>query len=1257
MLEIATACWQPIWIKPPCWCHHHHRGQKTPPPRLGFPMLKLFRFHTHRRLLRRLDSFPASQHLLRDDALHAQEHQLLSAISEKGLGGAEVASDGEAAFKFRHRRLFMRAFESYWPAATQASYTEGFPRLRGESRLLARRRPKNGNLFGRRRTLGNLPLNVFPNNWSESSASTQHYQELSYSAEQFSDEEDGFSDGQDGLHYVNLEEWRLRLTRFLRNNEQQEIISRDKKDRRHLDPLSLLASEMGLHCQMYGKVLVISKRPLPNYRPDLDDKRPQREVLLPLFTHQKVDTFLQEHIRAKKMASPAIEDFATETAALVGRVSSQRDRDTTVSLNRMNANDSEYLIQRNRRFRNKQLSWQESEEGLAMLNLRRKLPAYKEKEALLKAIANHQVLVISGETGCGKTTQLPQYVLESEIEVGRGATCNIICTQPRRISAVSVAERVAAERGEEIGDSVGYQVRLEGMRGRSTRLLFCTTGILLRRLMVDPTLKDVTHVFVDEIHERGMNEDFLLVILKELLPQRPDLRLVLMSATLNAQLFSSYFGGVPMFHIPGFTHPVKAHFLEDVLEMTGYRLTQFNQIDNYGDDKLWKMQKQLASRKRRNPLSTLAEDAMAQQDHMDYSLRTQDSLACWSPDALGFNLVEEVLTHICLDEREGAVLVFMIGWEDISALLEKLRRHPVLGNPSKVLLLGCHGSMGTAEQKLIFNHPPPGVRKIVLATNMAETSITINDVVFVVDLGKAKETSYDALNNTPCLLPSWISQASARQRRGRAGRVKPGECYHLYPKSVYDALAEYQQPELLRTPLHSLCLQIKSLQLGNIGRFLSNAMQPPEPLAVQNSVEFLKIIGALDENEDLTNLGRHLSMLPVEPKIAKMLIMGASFRCLDPILTIAAALTVRDPFLMPMEKKDLADEAKYGFSGGEFSDHIGLVHAYEGWQDAMKEQKASEYCWNNFLSMQTLLGMSSLRKQFLGLLKNAGFVNDDLEACNEYSQDGALLRGVICAGLFPGVASVVKRSRSVCFKTFEDGQVLLSSNSANARELDLAYPWLVFNEKLKTNSVMIRDSTGISDSMLLLFGGQLSSGQASGHLLMQRGFLEFFMSSEMATTVLRLRQELDSMLHKKLANPALDIYSESQYLMEAILELLHGDNCEGTFVFGKQLKIKKSAASADTSSNKDNTDLKGYLQTLLQRAGYQIPKYQTKSLKGHFVSCVEARGKRFIGEPASSKRLAEKSAAAAAVEWFLGLRDSQEPVKLKKNQGSRRIRA
>ncbi|CAI5462408.1 unnamed protein product [Closterium sp. Yama58-4] len=665
-----------------------------------------------------------------------------------------------------------------------------------------------------------------------------------------------------------------------------------------------------------------------------------------------------------------------------------------------------------------------------------------------------RVLVVSGETGCGKTTQLPQFILESEIEAGRGAQTFIIFTQLRRgwqrlahsciphhslfhfcliaphclhFPRQGGGGRVAGERGEEVGGSVGYQIRMESRRGPNTRLLFCTTGVLLRRLVQQPDLAGVSHVMVDEIHERGMNEDFLLIILRDLLPRRPDLHLVLMSATINAELFSEYFNQAPMAHIPGFTHPVQQLFLEHVLERTRIPIRDQSQQGGgggfsrggggggrgYGRGR----RERSASVAKKDPISEAWEEVDIWSHYSAFSRPTQDSLANFSPEKLDIDLVTSVVEHICRNEAEGAVLVFLTGWDEISKLLDALKAMPVAGQPSKVLLLPLHGSMPTIHQKEIFNRPPPGVRKVVLATNIAETSITIDDVVFtvgcekellrdflpsapqllpllpllllpftflqksspgdqhrrdqhhnrrrrfccrlrkgyfllipsvshllllpspspllrkvvlatniaetsitiddvvyVVDCGKAKETSYDALNKLACLLPSWISKASAHQRRGRAGRVQPGICFHLYPKAVYDSLLEFQLPEILRTPLQELCLQIKHLGLGHVQSFLSKAMQPPEPLAVQNAVQLLETIGAFTPDEQLTSLGCHLAAIPVEPRIGKMLIFGAIFNCLAPALTIAASLAYRDPFVLPLDKKEMADAAKKEFA-------------------------------------------------------------------------------------------------------------------------------------------------------------------------------------------------------------------------------------------------------------------------------------------------------------------------------------------------------
>nr|XP_016432957.1 PREDICTED: DExH-box ATP-dependent RNA helicase DExH5, mitochondrial-like isoform X1 [Nicotiana tabacum] len=1035
----------------------------------------------------------------------------------------------------------------------------------------------------------------------------------------------------------NTEAWKSKLTALLRDKDKQEVLSREKKDRRDYEQIAALASKMGLYSNLYSKVVVVSKLPLPNYRFDLDDKRPQREVILPPGLPRRIDTFLGEYLSHKPMS-----------VAVLSRSSSNGSITTDEGLfeqpellPQSKASMENILWRRSMQMRAEQQTWQESPEGRKMLEFRSSLPAYKEKEAILSAISQNQVVIISGETGCGKTTQIPQFILESEIESAHGAMCSIICTQPRRISAMTVSERIAAERGELLGETVGYKVRLEGVKGRDTHLLFCTTGILLRRLLIDRNLKGITHVIVDEIHERGINEDFLLIVLKDLIPRRPELRLILMSATLDAELFSSYFGGAPLVHIPGFTYPVRTHFLENILEMSGYRLTPDNQIDDYGQERTWKMNKQ-APRKRKSQIASAVEDALRAADFKEFSPVTQESLSCWNPDCIGFNLIEHILCHICENERPGAVLVFMTGWDDINSLKDKLQCHPILGNTSRVLLLACHGSMASTEQRLIFDKPEDGVRKIVLATNIAETSITIDDVVYVIDCGKAKETSYDALNNTPCLLPTWISKVSARQRRGRAGRVQPGECYHLYPRCVYDAFADYQLPEILRTPLQSLCLQIKSLKLGSISEFLSRALQSPELLAVQKAIEYLKIIGALDESENLTVLGRYLTMLPMEPKLGKMLILGATLNCLEPILTIVAGLSVRDPFLTPLDKKDLADAAKAHFSR-DYSDHLALVRAYEGWRDAERDLAGYEYCWKNFLSAQSMKAIDSLRREFYSLLKDTGLVDSNNTIYNSWSYDEHLLRGIICYGLYPGICSVLHNEKSFSLKTMEDGQVLLHSNSINARDSRIPYPWLIFNEKIKVNSVFLRDSTAISDSVLLLFGGTISKGEVDGHLKMLGGYLEFFMSPTIAEMYRSLRRELDELIHTKLLNPRMDVHSYHE-LLSAIRLLISEDQCGGRFVFSRQVLLtsKPCAAAAPpapmsrTESGPGGENSKSQLQTLLNRAGYATPTYKTRQLNNNqFQATVEFNGMQIMGRPCNNKKQAEKDAAAEALQWLL----------------------
>ncbi|KAG6693838.1 DExH-box ATP-dependent RNA helicase DExH1 isoform X3 [Carya illinoinensis] len=887
------------------------------------------------------------------------------------------------------------------------------------------------------------------------------------------------------------------------------------------------------HAYNKGKALVVSKVPLPDYRTDLDERHgsTQKEIRMSSDIERRVGSLLNS---SESQQAVPINDSSGTPARAGNKSSAGGNVGKSDSLLDIDSAKEKFSLE----LKQRQENMKASNSLRAMLSFREKLPAFKVKSEFLKAVAENQVLVVSGETGCGKTTQLPQFILEDEIFCLRGADCSIMCTQPRRISAISVAARIASERGESLGETVGYQIRLEAKRSAQTRLLFCTTGVLLRQLVQDPELTGVSHLLVDEIHERGMNEDFLLIILNDLLPRRPDLRLILMSATINADLFSKYFGNAPIIHILELTFPVAEFFLEDVLEKTRYNIkSEFDNVEGNS-----RRRRQQDSKK--DPLMELFEDVNIDSYYKNFSTSTRKSLEAWSGSQLDLGLVEATIEYICRHEGDGAILVFLMGWDDISKLLDKVKGNSFLGDPSKFLVLPLHGSMPTLNQREIFDRPPPNKRKIVLATNIAESSITIDDVVHVIDCGKAKETSYDALNKLACLLPSWISKASAHQRRGRAGRVQPGICYRLYPKMIHDAMVQYQLPEILRTPLQELCLHIKSLQLGTVGSFLAKALQPPDTLAVQNAIELLKTIGAVDDMEELTPLGCHLCTLPLDPNIGKMLLMGSIFQCLNPALTIAAALAHRDPFILPINRKEEADAAKRYFAGDSCSDHIALLKAFEGWKDAKRKGKERAFCWANFLSPVTLQMMEDMRMQFLDLLSDIGFVDKSRgpNAYNQYSHDLEMVCAILCAGLYPNVVQCQRRGKRTAFYTKEVGKVDIHPASVNAGVHQFPLPYMVYSEKVKTTSIYVRDSTNISDYALLLFGGNLIPSKTGEGIEMLGGYLHFSASKSVLELIRKLRGELDKLLNKKIEEPGFDISMEGKGVVAAAVELLHSHN-------------------------------------------------------------------------------------------------------------------
>ncbi|CAL5207480.1 unnamed protein product [Lathyrus oleraceus] len=929
---------------------------------------------------------------------------------------------------------------------------------------------------------------------------------------------------------LDEKEWWDKIEKMKKGGEQEMVIKRyfSIADQQALADMAY-QHELYFHAYSKGKILVVSKVPLPDYRADLDERHgsTQKEIKMSTDIERRVGNLLNMS-QSTGASAASLASVSTDMEHKISSTIKSASHQTDTSKEKL----SVVLKER-------QELEQTRDSVKEMKSFREKLPAFKMKSEFLKVVQENQVLVVSGETGCGKTTQLPQFILEEEISRLRGADCNIICTQPRRVSAISVAARISAERGETLGKTVGYHIRLEAKRSAETHLLFCTTGVLLRQLVQDPELTGVSHLLVDEIHERGMNEDFLIIILRDLLPRRPDLRLILMSATINADLFSKYFANAPTMHIPGFTFPVAEHFLEDVLEKTRYSIK--SEFDSF-EGNTRRKRKQQDSKK--DPLTEMFEDLDVDTHYKNYSLGVRKSLEAWSGSQIDLGLVEATIEYICRNEGGGAILVFLTGWDEISKLLDKLEGNNLLGNRSKFLILPIHGSMPTIDQCEIFDRPPPNKRKIVLATNIAESSITIDDVVYVIDCGKAKETSYDALNKLACLLPSWISKASARQRRGRAGRVQPGVCYRLYPKLIHDAMPEYQLPEILRTPLQELCLHIKSLQLGTVASFLGKALQPPDSLAVQNAIELLKTIGALDDKEELTPLGQHLCTVPLDPNIGKMLLMGSIFQCLSPALTIAAALAYRNPFVLPINRKEEADAAKRYFSGDSCSDHIALLKAFEGWKEAKSRGTEKEFCWENFLSPVTLRLIDDMRTQFLNLLSDIGFVDKSrgVHAYNQYSHDLEMVCAILCAGLYPNVVQCKRRGKRTAFYTKEVGKVDIHPSSVNAGIHLFPLPYLVYSEKVKTTSIYIRDSTNISDYALLLFGGNLDPSKNGEGIEMLGGYLHFSASKSVIELIKKLRGQLDKLLNRKIEEPGFDISGEGNVVVAAAVELLHNQN-------------------------------------------------------------------------------------------------------------------
>ncbi|XP_022613664.1 putative ATP-dependent RNA helicase DHX30 [Seriola dumerili] len=754
-----------------------------------------------------------------------------------------------------------------------------------------------------------------------------------------------------------------------------------------------------------------------------------------------------------------------------------------------------------------------------------KLPVDDYRQRVISAVQSSRVVVIAGETGCGKTTRIPRFLLEDCVRGGEGADCNILVTQPRRISAVSVAHRVAHEMGPSLRNSVGHQVRLDSRPPEHSggALLFLTVGILLRKLQSNPSLKGISHVVVDEVHERDINTDLLLVLLRSSLKENPDLRVVLMSATGDNQRLAQYFGGCPIVKVPGFMHPVKERYLEDVLREMG------------------------------RPLP------VQEREETDEQERRVEA----TPD---LDLVADVIEHIDRHGEPGAVLCFLPGWQDIKAVQEKLEGKPHFSLGSQ-MILPLHSSLSVADQQTVFQHPQKGQRKIVLTTNIAETSITIDDIVHVVDAGTHKEQNYDPRTKVSCLDTVWISRSNVTQRKGRAGRCQPGQSYHLFPRKQLESMTPFPIPEILRTPLESLVMQTKIHSRNcKAEDFLSQVLDSPEQEAVREAVRNLQEIGVLDGTETLTPLGERVACMSCDPRLGKVLVLSAMFRCVLPMLSIAACLT-RDPFYNSLQNRALVNKAKEALSGSSYSDYLVFSRAVLGWRRVQHEgnrEDRDEYLDTHTLSRTSLRFINGLISQFSENLHDAELVSRASECqhhaslYNEHSKQDELLKAVLLAGLYPNLIQVKKgvvtkegrfRPNGVFFRTL-GGPVLLHRSSVNRGEEDFPSRWLTFFYAVKSSGqVFIRDSSVVHPlALLLLTDCDIKETVRGDRLEVSfpgRSLVHCEVTLETWELLWELRTSIQTMLYRNLNSPnnAITYSSQDGKLISLLVELLNNTHC------------------------------------------------------------------------------------------------------------------
>jgi ATP-dependent RNA helicase DHX8/PRP22 len=590
--------------------------------------------------------------------------------------------------------------------------------------------------------------------------------------------------------------------------------------------------------------------------------------------------------------------------------------------------------------------------NLSIKEQRESLPVYKFRNQFLQAIKDNQLLVVVGETGSGKTTQLTQYLAEAGYaKKGKGV---IGCTQPRRVAAISVAKRVSEEVGCQVGEDVGYTIRFEDCTSPDTVIKYMTDGMLQREILIDPLLNRYSVIMLDEAHERTIATDVLFGLLTKTVKKRSDLKIIVTSATLDAEKFSSFFSNCPIFTIPGRTFPVEINFSKD-------------------------------------PVS----------DYVEESLTT--------------------IQEIHLTQPPGDILVFLTGQEEIDTsceiLHERMKKLPK--NVPELIILPVYAALPSEMQSLIFEPAPAGKRKVVLATNIAETSITIDHIYYVIDSGFVKQNVYDHKLGMDKLIVTPISQASAKQRAGRAGRTGPGKCFRLYTEAAYQTeMLPTSIPEIQRQNLSMTILMLKAMGIEDVLGF--PFMDPPARDNMLASLEELYQLAALDDEGLLTKHGREMTQFPIEqPSLSKALLRSSesAFGCSDEMLTIIAMVSeAQNVFHRPREKQKQADEKKAKFHD-QNGDHLTLLNVYRGWKES---NSSRPWCFENFIQFRVMKRAEDIRSQLEKIMKR---LRRPVVSCGPRTD---LVREALCEGMFRNAARRERDSQGQGkhYKTVMEGTVV-----------------------------------------------------------------------------------------------------------------------------------------------------------------------------------------------------------------------------------------